>query len=158
MKVRPYDQRDAAPLADLYVRSVEALGPQEYSERQVDAWAALAPSAAHLDALMADGRARFVAVDCADRPIAFADLEPDGHIHFLYCAPEAAGTGAASAVYAALETAARGDGMGRLYAEASEGARRFFIGKGFAVTSKREFEISGVAIHNYAVEKPLAAG
>jgi putative acetyltransferase len=45
--------------------------------------------------------------------------------------------------------------MKRLYAEASEAARRFFLKKSFAVVNKRAFEISSVPIHNYAVEKRL---
>lgn len=157
MKIRCYDARDAVPLAELYVRSVEQVGRRDYSARQVEAWASLGPSPERLHELGTDGRVRLVAVDDADRPIAFADLEPDGHIHFLYCAPEMAGKGVVSAIYDELERIARERGSGRLYAEASEAARRFFVRKGFVVTSKRRFEVSGVPIHNYAVEKALTA-
>jgi putative acetyltransferase len=62
----------------------------------------------------------------------------------------------ASALYDALEARARERGVGRLYAEASEAARRFFLKKGFIVTARRAFAIDGVPIHNYAVEKALA--
>jgi GNAT superfamily N-acetyltransferase len=46
----------------------------------------------------------------ADEPghvVAFIDLEPDGHIDRLFCAPEVAGRGVASRLYDAIETAAR---------------------------------------------------
>lgn len=155
MRIRPYEARDAEPLATLYVRSVREVGVRDYAARQVEAWAGLAPSAERLDALAADGRTRLVAVDGADRPQAFVDCESDGHIHFLYCAPEAIGTGVTSALYDALEAIARHDGVTRLYAEASEAARRFFLKKGFVVTETRRFQIAGVDIHNYAVEKSL---
>jgi putative acetyltransferase len=155
LPVRSYSGTDAALLADLYKRSVEFLGARDYTSAQVDAWAALCPSPERLHGLCSDGRMRLVAVDRTDRPVAFVDLEKDGHIHFLYCAPEAAGTGTASGLYDAMEAAARDIGMTRLYSEASEAARRFFLKKGFVVTAKREFEISGVRIHNYAVEKAL---
>jgi putative acetyltransferase len=46
-------------------------------------------------------------------------------------------------------------GIKRLHAEASEAARRFFLKRGFAVVRKPAFEIAGVPIHNYAVEKWL---
>ena len=69
--------------------------------------------------------------------------------------PEAAGTGVAAALYDRLERTARERGMKRLHAEASEAARRFFLRKGFSVVNRRAFEISGVPIHNYAVEKWL---
>jgi putative acetyltransferase len=158
VKIRPYDEKDATALADLYVRSVEQVGRHDYSARQVEAWASLGPSPARLQELMADGRTRLVAVDGSDRPVAFADLEKDGHIHFFYCSPEVAGRGVASAIHDELESVAREHGVTRLYSEASEAARRFFLKKGFVVVSKREFEIVGVQIHNYAVEKVLAAG
>ncbi len=82
-------------------------------------------------------------------------MEADGHIHFLYCAPEAAGRGVATGLYEALEQAARERGVARLYAEASEAARGFFVRKGFVVLARRDFDFNGVAMHNYAVEKRL---
>jgi putative acetyltransferase len=154
--IRAYDAADAAAIARIYVRSVEQIGSRYYTAPQVRAWAGLAPSAARLDALMADGRVRLVAADGQDRPVAFADLEADGHIHFFYCAPEASGTGVASELYDRLEQAARAQGSTRLFAEASEAARGFFVRKGFAVNGRRAFEVAGVPIHNYAVEKKLA--
>ena len=155
VSIRHYEARDAGALADLYRRSVEQIGPRDYGEEQVRAWAALAPSPAQIEARAADGRTTLVAVDDEDQPLAFGDLEHDGHIGYLYCAPEAAGKGVAAALYDRLERAARERGLKRLHAEASEAARRFFLRKGFSVVNRRAFEISGVPIHNYAVEKWL---
>lgn len=155
MIIRPFRPGDADALSDLYRRSVEAIGPRDYSPEQVAAWASLTPSADRLRVLAADGRATLVAVDPADRPLAFGDVEPDGHIHFLYCAPEAAGSGAAAALVSQLEKQARAINAPRLYAEASEAARRFFLKQGFAVLGRRDFMVVDVPIHNYAVEKPL---
>lgn len=155
MIIRPFRPGDADALSDLYRRSVEALGPRDYAPGQVAAWAAITPSPGRLRALAGDGRTTLVAVDEADAPLAFGDLEADGHIHFLYCAPEAAGTGTVAALYAELERRAREAGMARLYSEASEAARRFFLKQGFAVVARRDFEIAGVSIHNFAVEKAL---
>jgi putative acetyltransferase len=138
-----------------YVRSVKTIGPLYYSSLQVEAWLSLRPSPERLHQLSADGRTRLVAVDDSDQPIAFADLENDGHIAFLYCSPEVAGTGVASALYNELERIARDRGIIRLHSEVSEAARRLFLRKGFVVTARRQFEISGVPIHNYAVEKVL---
>ena len=157
MSIRAFRDADAEPLSDLYRRSVEAIGPRDYAPAQVEAWASLTPSAGRLRDLAADGRLTLVAVDDNDRPLAFGDLEPDGHIHFLYCAPEAAGTGIVADLYAELERRARDAGVARLYAEASEAARRFFLKQGFTVVARREFEVAGIAIHNYAVDKPLEA-
>ena len=158
MTIRSYKPSDADALSALYRRSVEALGPRHYGAAQVAAWAALAPSPERLRATRADGRWTFVGVDANDRPLAFADLEPDGHIHYFYCAPEAAGSGIAGALYAALERRAREGGLKRLHVEASAGARGFFRRQGFAELVRHDFAISdGVAIHNFAMVKDLGA-
>lgn len=155
MKIRFYEPRDAAAVCVLYRRSVEEIGPNDYSAEQVAAWAALTPTAQQIDARASDGRTTFVAVDDNDKPVGLIDLEVDGHIDLLYCAPEVSGSGVASLLYQALEAAARAREMPRLYSEASEAARRFFLKRGFVELSRRQMEIGGIAIHNFAVEKVL---
>jgi putative acetyltransferase len=154
--IRPYAPRDAIAAAQLYLRSVEAIGPRDYTAAQVDAWASLAPTPEQLHARFSDGRAVFIAADAADAPAGFMDLEADGHIDMLYCAPKAVGAGVAAALYEAVETLARDRGVARLYSEASEAARRFFLKRGFVVLHRRDLEIAGRHIHNFAVEKILS--
>ena len=151
MRVRDYLAADAAGLAQLYVRSVRGLGALRYSPDQVEVWAGLGPSAERLEALMADGRFRLVAED-QGRLSAFVDVTPEGLVHFLYADPDAA-EGAADAVYQTAEARARGAGMTRLTAEASDLARGFFLRRGYVDKGRRDFEVAGVAIHNHAVEK-----
>jgi len=88
--------------------------------------------------------------------MAFVDLEPDGHIDRLFCAPEAAGQGIASRLYDAIEEAAREQGIGRLFTEASELARRFFERKDFVVLERQDKVLRGVPIHNYRMAKTLS--
>ena len=90
-----------------------------------------------------------------DQPLAYIDLEADGHIDHLFCRPEAAGQGLASALYAELEQSARNESMTYLYVEASESARPVFARLGFGVVRREDFEMSGVPMHNYAMEKYL---
>lgn len=156
MRIRPFIPADGAALHDLYGRAVREIGARDYDAAQVAVWAALAPTADRFCAMAADGRTVLVAVDDGDCPLAFGDLEADGHIDFLYCAPEAAGTGVTESLYAALEASAREQGIASLYSEASELARRFFLKRGFVVERRRDFEVAGVPIHNYAVRKVLA--
>lgn len=156
MRIRPATPADAEVMADIYDRSVRAMGPRDYTPAQVAAWIGQGAKADRFRERLADGRRCWVAVDDADRPQAFIDLEADGHIDFLYAAPEAAGTGIAGRLLDTLEAAARADGMTRLYVEASEAARRFFLKRGYQVTARRDFEIEGVAIHNHAMERRLS--
>lgn len=156
MRIRAYEARDAACVARVYRASVETLGPRDYTPEQVAAWAGRAPDANGFHARLSDGRVVVVAADDADQVIGFVDLEADGHIDLLYCAPEAAGRGIALLLYATVEAIAREKGITRLYSEASEAALRFFLSRGFVKLHRRDLKIGDVAIHNYAVEKALA--
>jgi putative acetyltransferase len=156
MLVRAYAERDAAALAAIYRSAVQEIGPRDYSCEQVAAWLSLAPSAEQVHSLYTDGRTALVAVDARDQPLAFGDLESDGHIGYLYCSPEAAGTGVTPSVYEKLEAEARSRPVSRIYVEASEAARRFFRRRGFRVLARRELHIAGVPIHNFAMEHMLS--
>jgi putative acetyltransferase len=155
MRVRPYAPGDAEAMAALYQRSVRALGPSDYAPKQVEAWAGAGPSALRFAERMEDGRWAFVADRADGELLGFIDLEADGHIDFLYVAPEAKGRGVADRLLDAVEQVARSAEVQRLYSEASEAARRFFVRRGFVVLRRRDFEVGGVPIHNYAVEKRL---
>lgn len=153
-RIRSYCPEDAVSLSALYEASVRELGRTRYSAAQIDAWASLTPSAERLEAKMDDGRFRLVAEDASGLS-AFIDVEPDGHIDLLYAAPRAAGTGVAERLYRAAEQQAAEGGATRLYAEASELAQPFFERRGFITKARREFDVAGVPIHNFAVEKVL---
>ncbi len=101
------------------------------------------------------GRQVLVASDSDGRVVGYADLEADGHIDHLYCAPEAVGAGVATSLCDALEVLAASEGVGRLYVEASEAARRLFEKRAFCVDNRREWELRGVPIHNYVMSKAL---
>lgn len=158
MKIRPYKSEDAPALTALFHAAVHEIARLYYSRAQVNAWAPEVPDPARFRARAADGRTVLVAVDEGDAPLAYGELEGDGHIDHLFCRPDAAGTGVTAALYAALEAAARGRGIGLLYVEASEPARRFFVRQGFELIGRRDFEMAGVAIHNFEMEKRLRAG
>jgi putative acetyltransferase len=154
LSIRPWRHSDAAAVSALYVTSVRKLGARDYSPAQIEAWASLAPSAEALAGRMEDGRMRLVAV--LDEEVAgFVDVETDGHIDLLYVAPAAAGLGVARLMLETAEATASLSGVRRLYAEASETARPVFERLGFSVTARRDFEVAGVPIHNWAVEKTL---
>jgi putative acetyltransferase len=158
MNVRPFKPDDAPALTALFHAAVHEIARLYYSRAQVNAWAPEVPDPAQFRARAADGRTVLVAVDDKDAPLAYGDVESDGHIDHLFCRPDAAGTGVTAALYAALEAAARARGIGLVYVEASEPARRFFLKQGFDLIGRHDFEISGVAIHNFEMEKKLRRG
>ncbi|HEY6789381.1 MAG TPA: GNAT family N-acetyltransferase [Trebonia sp.] len=154
--IRAYDPRDAADLAAVFFRSVRQVAICAYTAAQVKAWAPEPRTAEWAHGEATDGRLVLVAANAEDRPVAFIDLEPDGHIDRLFCAPEAAGQGIASRLYDAVEAAAREQGIRSLFTEASELARRVFERKGFTVVQRQDLVIRGVAMHNYRMAKALA--
>lgn len=155
MQLRHYRPEDAPALAEIFRRSVIELGPRHYTAEQVAAWAADAPDTEDMLRRGADGRTTIVATDDADQPVAFIDLEADGHIDLLFALPEAAGTGIAGALLDAIETVAKTEGMMRLYVEASEAAKGLFTRHGFTLLSRSDLKLSGVETHNFPMEKPL---
>jgi putative acetyltransferase len=155
VSIRTYQRDDAAGVADVFYRSVHGVATSDYSEEQVRAWVPGRWDAEREHQRSGDGRLVLVAADERGQVIAFIDLESDGHIDRLFCAPEAAGRGIASRLYDGMEAAAREQHLGRLYTEASELARRFFARKGFIVLERQDKILRGVPIHNYRMEKTL---
>lgn len=153
--LRTYEASDAEKLASLYRRSVLHYGPAAYSPAQVRAWAATV-SAEKIAERSGDGRLVVVAVDAANKILGWGDLEADGHIDFLYTAPEAEGRRVGSTVYGVLERHARARAMPRLYVEASELARQLFTKRGFALLRRKDLSLDGVAIHNFSMEKRMS--
>lgn len=152
--LRCYLPGDATLLADLHARSVRHYGPRAYTAEQVAAWASTA-DAERLASRCSDGRHVLVAHDDTGGVLGFGDLEADGHLDFLYVAPEADGLHVGSLLYAALEEHARGLGLAKIFVEASELARPLFERRGFTVLGRNDLMLAGVAIHNYRMEKAL---
>lgn len=157
--IRLYRDSDAEALAALAVAAIREVGLHGYSSAQVEAWAARHPGPAMYRRRAGSGHAIFVAADAEDVPVAYAVLEPDGHLDRLFNHPRHTRRGLAGRLLAATEEHARTLGLARLYTEASELARPSFEQAGYAVTHRRDFEIDhegkGVPIHNYAMEKLL---
>ena len=154
MLIRPFDDADAAALSALFHASVREGGIRDYSPEQVAAWSPAEPDPEGY-VKRATGRTLLIAEDDDGEPVGYADLEPDGHIDHLYCHPAVIGTGVGSALYAAIEAAAREAGIVKLSVEASEAARRMFDRHGFVVDGRHDFMINGVAIHNYRMSKAI---
>jgi putative acetyltransferase len=157
--IRPFRPEDAAALSELTVVAIATLGLRAYSARQVMAWAArhLGPPL-FLDGAEA-GDTILVALSEAGEPAAYSVLRAGGLVHMLYCHPDHAGQGHATALLAAIEGEARAAGIDRLHTQASELARPVFARAGYTLLHRRDFtlELGGEAIpmHNYAMGKRL---
>ena len=153
--IRPYKPGDAADLTAILHEAVHAIGARDYTPEQLGAWSPARMPSEDYVARVADGRTVLVAAVAGARPAAFIELEADGHIDCFYCHPDAAGSGVSRALFRQAQSRAIEAGTPRLFVEASEAARRFFLREGFQVLALREFLLRGVKIHNYAMEKTL---
>jgi putative acetyltransferase len=156
VRIRLFKPADAEALHSIFVSAILETGRRHYNDEQVRAWAANAADPAEYVERAQDGRVVFVATDDQDIPLAYIDLEGDGHIDHLFCRPDRVGKGIASALYEELERAAIARGIQKLYVEASEGSRPLFLRKGFTLNERRDFCVDGVPTHNYAMTKVLA--
>jgi putative acetyltransferase len=153
--IRTYESADAPAIARVFRAAIIEIAPTDYQPAQVEAWLANAPTVEQFAAMNADGRLSLVAIDPGEQVVAFIDLEADGHIDMLYALPAVAGTGISISLYKQIEDHARQQQLTLLFTEASEAARRFFLRRGFVEKHRRDLEVGGVAIHNYAMEKSL---
>ncbi|KAF1006191.1 MAG: hypothetical protein GAK28_02809 [Luteibacter sp.] len=153
--VRPFRESDAGALAALFHASVRDAGHRDYTSAQVEAWSPGSPDPAVYLARARD-RVVLVAETEGGEVVGYGDLGMDGHIDHLYRHPDHVGTGIGSAIYRALEAQAMSANIGTLRVEASEAARRLFLGHGFRVDGRNDFVLRGVPIHNYRMSKVLA--
>ncbi len=157
--IRPYRDADADRLAKIMQSAILAIGPSAYSPEQIDAWAGRVPGGERFRERVTAGAAIFIAADTDDVAQAYSLLEisaeDSGHLDHLYCHPDHTRRGLAEAVLSAAETHAREQSTFRLFTEASELARAAFERAGYVVQHRRDFELDGVPIHNFAMEKLL---
>lgn len=156
MRVRLFKASDAPALAEIFFSAVHEIASAHYSPEQISAWAPEVPPAERFRLKANNGHIVLVAVDDGDRPIAYGDYEPDGHIDHLFCRPGYSRKGVTAALYRELEHAAANSGIVRFYVEASEPARRFFEKHGFVVEDRNDFSINGVPIHNWRMAKRIS--
>lgn len=153
--IRPFRTDDATAVAELTLAAIRDVGARKYTLAQVDAWAARHPCPDRFVTRHDGGSMIFVACDVADEPVAYTLLEPDGHLDMLYCRPDHTRKGLANELLAHAEMIAQSRNIARLFTEASELAVPAFERAGYAVMHRRDFEIEGIPIHNYAMEKLL---
>ncbi len=155
MIIRPFKLTDAPDLTEILHAAVHVIGARDYTPEQLRAWSPAPMPSQDYVARVADGRTVLVALGASERPVAFIEIEADGHIDCFYCHPDVAGSGVGRALFRHAQSRAIEAGYPRLFVEASEAARRFFLREGFHVIACREFQLRGVMIHNYAMGKTL---
>ena len=154
MQIRLFKQEDAAQIAWLFHNTVRNINSQDYSERQVVAWA---PEDVYFRDWQAVCSSRYTYVAEEDNQIiGFGELEANGHIDCFYVHYRHQGQGVGSKIYQAIEAQAKELNLSRLFAEASITAKEFFVGKGFKVIKQQQVIRRQEKFINYLVVKELS--
>lgn len=153
--IRSFEESDAEALAELGRAAIGAIGPDAYSEEQVEAWLSNFAGPEVYQAQADAGTQIFIATDDDEVPVAYAMLEQTGHLDHLYCHPDHTNEGIASSLLETAALYAKYHGITHLFTEASEIAKPAFESAGYTAMKKRTFEIEGVEITNWAMVKTI---
>lgn len=153
--LRPLLPGDVPLLVAIFVASIEELAADDYSEAQRGAWIATADDEAAFAARLAD-RLTLVGT-LAGSVVGFVALEGTGHIDMLFVHPAAAGQGVGTALCDAVERIAAARGAPKLTVDASDSARDFFVGRGYAPERRNMVPLGGEWLGNTSMQKPLTA-
>ena len=151
--IRYYEMSDAPGIALLFYETVRSVNRTDYSGEQVEAWAPDVPDPEELHDRLA-GQLTLVAEEGGE-VVGFAALEGGGHLDMLFVRRDAVGRGVGRKLYEATEREARGQGLARIFTEASITARPFFERQGFRTLREQTVSRQGVNLTNFVMEKVL---
>lgn len=148
ISLRPYRPEDCAALAGLFYETVHAVNAQDYTRRQLDAWAS-----GEVDLAVWDRSFRThdtVIAEQNGRIAGFGDMDAAGYLDRLYVHRDCQGQGVATAICAYLES--RCDAK-TYTTHASLTARPFFERRGWQAVREQEVERRGVRLKNIVMHK-----
>lgn len=147
MILREYRPADCPQLADLFYHTVHTVNTKDYTEEQVNAWAA---GQVDLEAWDRSFREHYTVVaEENGLLVGFGDIDQTGYLDRLYVHKDFQGRGIATAVCNQLEQAVAGS----IVTHASLTARPFFEKRGYTVLREQQVERHGVRLTNYVMEK-----
>lgn len=153
MLLRKAERSDDAALLALFHESIHGLGPEHYRPEELAAW-----SPQNQEPDWAKWRKRLqplISLTAWDGEtlLGFLSYELDGHIDFLYTAPQAARKGVASALLLKAEQELQAAGVGRYFTEASLVAKGFFAHHGYRVDAEELVQRGEVLLRRYRMRK-----
>ena len=148
MKLRTYRTEDCPEMARLFYETVHAVNAKDYTQAQLNAWAA---GDVDLHAWNASFLAHHTVVAEMDGKIAgFGDMDESGYLDRLYVHKDFQHCGVATAICDALEKFSTAT---EFTTHASITARQFFEKRGYAVVKQQQVERRGVLLTNFVMWK-----
>jgi len=149
IKIRDYRADDSNEITDLFHGSVHSLQAENYSAKELEAWAPTPPDYSHWRERLAV-KLPFVA-ERDGMIVGFIELEEDGHIDCFYVHKDFQRQGLGRALYVHLLKNADARRIRDLYVEASAIARPFFERKGFRFERINRLERRGQILTSFSM-------
>ena len=151
--LRPCESSDEIALREVYEDAIRTCDKSLYSQKQIDAWSALAYLPGILDKPLKQGVGW---VSCVNKTIeAFALRYPPNRLALLYCRGRSARQGHATALLDQIELDIFKDRPINLKTEASLCSYQLLLRHGWKIISPEEIKIGGVHFSRYLMEKTL---
>lgn len=153
MHIRQFQPGEEPQLWELFYHTIHLVNIQDYSERQVNAWA---PRKIELTDWIqkTQKRSPFVCM-LKNKIVGYSDLQENGYIDHFYCHYEYQGKGVGRALMAHINKLAKQQKITKLTADVSLTAKAFFEAMGFEVVRKQQVLIRGQLLANYKMQKIL---
>ena len=154
IELRKYKTSDCPAIAGLFYDTVHTVNRADYTEEQVNAWAA---GKVDLEAWDRSFREHDTVVAVEGKEIVgFGDMDETGYLDRLYVHKDHQREGIATAICDALESAAvNRPGVVKITTHASITARPFFLSRGYRVMKEQQVERAGVLLTNYVMVKEM---
>lgn len=148
MKLRAYRSEDCPELAHLFYETVHTVNAKDYTQEQLNAWAA---GNVDLNVWNASFLVHHTIVAEMDgKIVGFGDMDESGYLDRLYVHKDFQHRGVATAICDALE---KSSAATEFTTHASVTARPLFEGRGYAVVKQQQVERRGVRLTNFVMRK-----
>lgn len=147
MQIRPFSPQDLSEILVLFYETAHTVCRNDYSPRQLDAWAPKSPDIARwLHTL--SSHYTLIAEENG-QILAFADLQEPDYLDHLYVHKNAQHRGIAQELVQLLEEKAHSMGAQQISVHASQTAKGFFLQRGYQVVREQFPVRQGVTLVNY---------
>jgi putative acetyltransferase len=153
MKIRFATPDDLNGITRLFYATVNKINRRDYTQEQVEAWAAAALDLDYWRAKLVE--LYFWVAEGEDELLGFASLTPEGYLDHIFVNDQRQGEGVASALLDEVEAQARQLKLPSITSDVSITAKPFFEKQGFTVQRENRKQLKGLEFVNFSMEKAV---
>ncbi|HEY1944142.1 MAG TPA: GNAT family N-acetyltransferase [Roseiarcus sp.] len=155
VSLRPFLPADTNQCAEIFRAAIQVSANEDYSDDQLDAWAARANDAEAFGAKLGSALTLVALIDGG--PVGFASLRNKNELDMVYVDPRFGRRGVGSTLIDALTRLAVARGAELVTSEASDTARPLFERHGFVAQLRNLVQIDDQWLANTTMTKRLAS-